>query len=64
MIIYSAEYCENIYESSFGVISLHKTKQGAYFAMRKHKLKTWDEDQGVLWCIMKWSIREYNVEEE
>jgi len=42
LVVYAFEYCYCRYESSAEVISLHKTKRGAYRAMQKHKWKTWE----------------------
>ena len=39
MIIYNATYCDCIYESGYSSISLHKTREGAEFAIENHKLK-------------------------
>lgn len=35
MVVYAFEHLECIHESAFYVVSLHKTKQGAYKAMRE-----------------------------
>ena len=35
--IYAAMYNPMVYESSFGIISLHKTRKGAETAMKSHK---------------------------
>ena len=37
MIIYEFLYCPCVHESAWGTISLHKTKNGAEKAMKKHK---------------------------
>lgn len=42
--IYAFEWCSCIYESGFSVESLHKTKAGAYKAMRKTLLERYAED--------------------
>ena len=36
MIVYLAVYNPCIYESEYGVISIHSTKEGAALAMQKH----------------------------
>jgi len=44
MILYGFRYCPCIYESSYSTISIHKTKKGAYSAMKKHRIavfETW-----------------------
>lgn len=43
MIVYAFMYCSCIYESSFGLISLHETKRGAYKSMRKHLTNEYNE---------------------
>jgi hypothetical protein len=43
MKIYEFLYCSCIYESSYAPISLHRTKAGAYKAMKKHKVDTFME---------------------
>lgn len=35
--VYAFEYCPCVRESSFGVVSLHRTKKGAEIAMEFHK---------------------------
>ena len=45
-ILYLAMYNPMIYESSFGLISIHKTRKGAEMAMEFHKAeayKEWEE---------------------
>jgi len=45
-ILYVAMYNPMIYESSFGVISIHRTRKGAEMAMEFHKaesFKEWEE---------------------
>ncbi len=37
-VFYAAKYCECIHESSYAVISLHRTKTGAYRAMKAHRV--------------------------
>lgn len=39
MIIYSAAYCDCIYDSGYSSISLHKTREGAELAIENHKLQ-------------------------
>lgn len=39
MIIYEFLYCSSIYESTYASVSLHRTKEGAEKAMKKHKAK-------------------------
>jgi len=35
--VFAAVYCDCIYESSYGTISLHKTREGAELAIENHK---------------------------
>ena len=42
--VYAFEWCSCIYESGYTVESLHKTKAGAYKAMRKALLERWEEE--------------------
>lgn len=72
MKVYAFEWCYCIYESGFGVESLHKTKAGAYKAMRKTLVERWNEDR---WrhatfspndeplFSQSWRIREIEVKE-
>lgn len=41
--VYLACYCPCIYESSYATLSTHRTKLGAFKAMRAHKRKVYDE---------------------
>ena len=34
--VYAFEWCDCVYESAYGVMSLHETKESAYRAMRSH----------------------------
>jgi len=44
LIVYAFEFCPNIYESAFGVISLHQTREGAEKAMEEYKnTPGWEE---------------------
>lgn len=49
--VYSFQYCGCIYESSVATMSLHKTKKGAYKAMRAFIEKGYAEwrDDGYLY---------------
>jgi len=42
-MIYEFLYCDCIYESGYVTISLHRTLKGAYNAMKKHRLKCFNE---------------------
>jgi hypothetical protein len=41
--VYLLLYNPCTFESAFATISIHRTKKGAYQAMRKHKLKCYEE---------------------
>lgn len=73
MKVYEALYCPCIYESSYGTLSIHITKDGAEAAIQKHKdqIKTEHDDSNTdlekmgleklvhAWdAHQKWSVRE------
>lgn len=65
MKIYAAEYNPIIFESSYGTISLHKTREGAEKAIEQHKnatIKEWKKSgfDGVR-DYEKWQVRELKV---
>ncbi len=39
-----AEYCYCIYESTFSIISLHLSPQGAYWAMKGHMIQEYESE--------------------
>jgi len=41
--VYCFEYCPCIYESASATMSIHMTIKGAYDAMKKHRLDTFQE---------------------
>jgi len=41
MKTWAFEYCACTYESAFGMMSIHKTRAGAYKAKREHALEQW-----------------------
>lgn len=41
--LYTFMYNDFVYESAYSTISIHTTKTGAYKAMKKHKLQTYQE---------------------
>jgi hypothetical protein len=43
MIIYEFLYCSCTFESAYATMSLHRTKAGAYKAMKDHKWNTYME---------------------
>ncbi len=43
MFVFGAFWCDCIYESAYGLISLHSTKFGAYKAIRKILYDIWTE---------------------
>ena len=47
-VVYAFEFCSCIYESGYSTMSLHRTKKGAYNAMRKYLLyeyNQWHDDR-------------------
>ena len=56
--IYSFIYCPCIFESGFVTISLHRTKEGAYKAMRKHLVEAYNNwfNERLLFGVPKGSI--------
>lgn len=77
MIVYAFEYCYCRYEAGFCVESLHKTKAGAYKAMREHKVAQWQQERDLYlrfgfsgdnrrldYCWNElWRIQPYTLEE-
>lgn len=59
--VYSFQYNFSVYESDFTTMSLHYTKKGAYFAMRKHILKDYEEwrENGLRFGKQKFKHGEY-----
>ena len=47
MKIYEFLYCECVWESSSASMSLHRTKKGAYMAMRKHLMQEYERWQNM-----------------
>jgi len=65
MKIFAAMYNPMIYESSFGILSLHKTRKGAEMAMEFHKAeckKEWDEQ--MEWEKERFKNEKKEVQEE
>lgn len=56
--VYLAEYCPDIMESEFRVISVHYTLEGAKKAIREHKKATAYKDR-----FMNWAVREIYVKD-
>lgn len=57
MKIYEFLYCSCIFESAYGTISLHRTKAGAYKAMRKHimtKYQKWYDERILYGKDRRW----------
>jgi hypothetical protein len=76
MKVYKFLYCSCIFESSYSTISLHRTKAGAYKAMRHHimtEYQNWYEDRirfgknkdlgQKFGCHEAWTIDEQEVYE-
>lgn len=47
MCIYLFEHCACLYESSYALISAHKTPHGAYKAMKAHKWQCWQDERDL-----------------
>ena len=60
MKVYIATYCPCIFESSYGVISVHKTKRGAEVAMEFHKEEE-REIMGGVGAYEEWRVDEHEV---
>ena len=41
--VYAFQFNDCIYESTYATMSLHRTKKGAYLAMRKYLLEEWNK---------------------
>ena len=54
--VWLAEFTPITYESEFGVISLHSTRDGAKEAVRKHKKKEFNKN-GKAESWVKWRVR-------
>ena len=62
MRVFAAEFTDCYHESAPCVLSLHYTKAGAYWAVRRHKLALWKECEGIGWGHKLWFISSYVVE--
>lgn len=69
-MVYAFECCPCIYESEYGIISLHTTKRGAYKALLKKKREIWDWGISIgvppeqIFFAQKFRVKEYEVETE
>ena len=72
--VFVALYNPMIYESCFGIISIHKTKRSAEMALEFHKaekIKEWkemyptkeDQEEFVFGQFEAWTVKEMDVEE-
>ena len=62
-VIYAALYNPMIHESTYGIISLHKTLKGAEMALSFHK-HTIEKEEGIEYCnCMDWRIKKMELEE-
>ena len=59
MIIYGAMYKLMSWDGDDGVISLHKTREGAEYAIKKHKEAV--EVEGEIMAWEKWLVTEYEL---
>lgn len=48
LILYKVLYCSCIFESGYSTVSLHRTKKGAYKAMRKHIMDEWYKNTEIV----------------
>ena len=55
--VWAARYNPMVYESDIGIISLHKSSEGAEKAVKKHK-KTCEQDAWEFWDITRLYIQE------
>ena len=61
--VYAVLYNPMIHESTWGVISLHKSLKGAEIALAFHKHNT-EKEEGVDHCnYMDWHIKKMELEE-
>lgn len=73
MIVYAFEYCPDVCDSVYGIISLHKTAKGAYNAMRAHRLNVYNQWRNSMFRkklegdkdtdYQLWRIRKLKLEE-
>lgn len=75
--LYEVLYCSCIHESGYSTLSLHRTKLGAYKAMRKAILTEWEFSIEVIHNFkgqfkfkqdhpleyQRWTVREIEVED-
>jgi hypothetical protein len=71
--IFAFLFCDCIYESNYRVISLHRTKKGAYQEMNQYinnLYSEWNEERiqkgkqhsEEKWCTMQsWKITKYSI---
>lgn len=64
MKIYAAMYCPCKYESTFGIISIHKSRNKAMTAMKEHKEKEKEHHLKIVGNIRTFGeFREWKVQE-
>jgi hypothetical protein len=65
MHIYEFLYCSCIYESAYSTMSIHKTKSGAYRAMRKFITEEYQKwyDERIRKGKRKFSIQKFGIHE-
>ena len=67
--VFAFEFCFCVFESDYGVQSIHKTKAGAYRAMMEHKNNLWMSDRELgtppeeILLFKRWRIKDYSLEE-
>lgn len=66
-IVFAAEFNDCVYESAYGVLSLHRTEAGAKAAIKRHKakiLRQWKKvGHNKSPDYEQWRVREINVQE-
>lgn len=60
-IIYAVMYNPMVHESTWGLISLHKSLKGAEITLSHHKHNT-EKEEGAEYCgSMDWRIQKYDL---
>jgi len=74
--VYAFEFCPCFHESEFGIVSMHKTKRGAFKALLAHKNQHWHDQRrqvleyGKAWgklvdvgWMELWRIKPYELQD-
>jgi len=60
VLVYIAKWCPCIYESEYGIISVHSTYESAAEALKEHRDNYIIEyDEPEVW--VKWEVEEYII---